>query len=97
MSIQLDEVFAEIKWLASRYPEIEKIVLYGSRARGDHKPHSDIDLCVFAPAEFKKDFREFAARVDNIFTHYSFDIVFFPQITNEVLKDAILTERVELC
>jgi len=60
MSIQLDEVYAEIKWLASRYPEIEKVVLYGSRARGDHKPYSDIDLCVFAPSIAKKDFRQFA-------------------------------------
>lgn len=26
---------------------VEKIVLYGSRARGDHKPDSDYDIAVF--------------------------------------------------
>lgn len=44
MSIQLDEVFAEIKWFASRYPTIEKIVLYGSGANGDHKEEYSLEL-----------------------------------------------------
>ena len=26
---------------------VEKVVLYGSRARGDHKPDSDYDIAVF--------------------------------------------------
>jgi predicted nucleotidyltransferase len=30
----------------SRYDEIEKVILYGSRARGTHKPASDIDLAL---------------------------------------------------
>lgn len=33
----------------SAFPEIEAVYLYGSRARGDFKPHSDIDLAVQAP------------------------------------------------
>ena len=28
-------------------PRIERIVLYGSRARGDHRPDSDYDIAVF--------------------------------------------------
>ncbi len=30
-------------------PFIEKIVLFGSRARGDNKPRSDIDLAIVCP------------------------------------------------
>jgi predicted nucleotidyltransferase len=32
-----------------REPSVEKIVLFGSRARGDHDPRSDIDLAVACP------------------------------------------------
>ena len=34
-----------IKELAKKY-NIQKVVLFGSRARGDHKERSDIDLAV---------------------------------------------------
>ncbi len=28
------------------FPEVENVILYGSRARGDNRPRSDIDLAV---------------------------------------------------
>lgn len=40
-----DIVLKEIKELAQKY-EIEKVILFGSRARGDYYRTSDIDLAV---------------------------------------------------
>ena len=38
---------AEIKQiLFAECPEVQKIILFGSFARGDYTPESDIDLCV---------------------------------------------------
>lgn len=37
------EVIEEIRNLAQKY-DIEKVILFGSRARGDFKERSDIDL-----------------------------------------------------
>jgi len=34
------------QWAANE-PLIRRIYLYGSRARGDHRPNSDIDLAIF--------------------------------------------------
>mgnify|MGYP001597638515 CR=1 FL=1 len=34
---------------ASRYPEVERVILFGSRARGDARDRSDFDLAVDAP------------------------------------------------
>lgn len=34
-----------VAW-ARRHPEIKAVHLYGSRARGDHRPDSDIDLAI---------------------------------------------------
>lgn len=39
----------EIIHIVSRYTDIESVMLFGSRARGDADPRSDIDLAVKAP------------------------------------------------
>jgi predicted nucleotidyltransferase len=38
------ETVAQIHEVFARFPEVEKAVLYGSRAKGNYKPGSDIDL-----------------------------------------------------
>lgn len=38
-------VLQEIRELAEKY-NLDKVILFGSRARGDYKPKSDIDLAV---------------------------------------------------
>lgn len=37
---------AEIKAIIARYPTIEQVILYGSRAKGTHTDRSDIDLAL---------------------------------------------------
>ena len=41
-------VVAAINRVLARCPEVERAVLYGSRAKGNFKPGSDIDLTLFA-------------------------------------------------
>ena len=92
----VESVLAEVKRIIQEYPKIEKVILFGSRARGDERYNSDIDLCVFAPETQYDMFSDFASAVDDIYTHYSFDVVFFPHLNNETLKNDVLTEGVEL-
>lgn len=40
-----DEVIQEIREIAEKY-KVEKVILFGSRARGDFHRTSDIDLAV---------------------------------------------------
>jgi predicted nucleotidyltransferase len=42
----LEEDRLKIAQWAERHPEIKRVYLYGSRARGDHHPDSDIDLAI---------------------------------------------------
>lgn len=37
---------SSIQSVFAKYPEIESVILYGSRAKGNFKPGSDIDLTV---------------------------------------------------
>lgn len=38
----------EIIDIARKYRDINKVVLFGSRARGDNSPKSNIDLAIYA-------------------------------------------------
>lgn len=42
----MDEVFIKIKEIAKNY-NIQKVILFGSRARGDNSPVSDYDIAVY--------------------------------------------------
>jgi len=92
----LNEVMQEVKAIQKKYPGIEKIVLFGSRARGDHRYNADIDLCVFASEEFRDDFFTLVGEIEEIHTYYSFDVLFWHHLSNDVLKQDILEEGIEL-
>lgn len=75
--------------LAIRY-ELDKVILFGSRARGDNKPRSDIDLAVSGG-----NIAAFAADVDEeLPTLLMFDVVNLdrpvqPELLAEIEKDGI--------
>ncbi|MGF1477219.1 MAG: nucleotidyltransferase family protein [Geminicoccaceae bacterium] len=48
------ELHPSIPWLAERlgaFPEVRRVILFGSRARGDNDERADIDIAVEADAE----------------------------------------------
>ena len=57
-----------IAWLVSALagiPSVRQVILFGSRARGDHGPRSDIDLAVDAPAATLADRARMAELVED--------------------------------
>ena len=47
----MEEVYNQIIEIAKRY-QVQKIVLFGSRARGTNHPKSDIDLAIYGCEDF---------------------------------------------
>ena len=47
----IEDVYRQIIEIAKKN-KIEKIVLFGSRARGDNQPKSDIDLAVYGCKDY---------------------------------------------
>jgi predicted nucleotidyltransferase len=45
-----DSTCTTVRQILASYPQIEKAVLYGSRAKGNYKAGSDIDLTLFGAA-----------------------------------------------
>mgnify|MGYP003300045303 CR=1 FL=1 len=80
-------VIDEICELADKY-DIEKVYLFGSRARGDYKERSDIDLATTGGNAV-----EFALDVDELTsTLLKYDIVNLDRTVQEELRESIRKE-----
>ncbi len=88
-------ILLAISNVAKQFIPIQKIILFGSRARGDHDERSDIDLAVFAQKPFE-DFFDFQYKIENVVpTLLKFDIVLIEPNTDkallhEISKDGVL-------
>ena len=72
--------------IANKY-SIPKIVLYGSRARGDFMPQSDIDLAIYGEFNPQQEC-QIKNEVDSIPTLLKIDLLFCHRCTNfELLKN----------
>ncbi len=85
-SLLLDRLLSVFR----RYPAIEKVMVYGSRARGDFAPGSDIDLAVFAPGMSPGEFARLWGEIDGLPVALKMDLVHFEALGNEGLKREIL-------
>ena len=74
-------------------PFVDKIVLFGSRARGDHHDRSDIDLAVFCDRASDAEWQQVldCLREDRIDTLLKVDCVHFER-SNAALKEHITIE-----
>ncbi len=71
------------------FPEIEKVVIYGSRAKGNYREGSDIDLTFFGESLDLRKLQKIELAIDDLFLPYKFDVSLFQQISNADLIDHI--------
>ena len=89
-------IIQAIKDIVAKYPQVENAVMFGSRASGQFKDHSDIDLAVFAPQLSDTEFSLLWEAITNLPIIFKMDILHFDRLTNQVLKEKILREGKEL-
>jgi len=68
-----------------KYVEIEKVVVFGSRAQGYSRLNSDIDICIFGDSVLNDKYK-IKDEIDILNTGFSFDILFYNEIINQKLK-----------
>lgn len=78
-----------IHQILARYPEVELAVIYGSRAKGNYREGSDIDLTLFGNALTHQIVGKIAGDLDDSYSPYLFDLSIFEQLNSESLKDHI--------
>lgn len=79
----------EIINILSSYSEVEKVVLYGSRSKGNFKEGSDIDLVLNAPAFSLTELNKIENQIDDLMLPWKIDLVLLHQIENHDLLDHI--------
>ena len=70
-------------------PSVTRLVLFGSRAKGNHKPGSDIDIAVYGSNLTLKDFLDFSIKIDGLEIAHKVDLVHYQKITDPDLIDHI--------
>ena len=76
----------------ARFPEIEKAVLYGSRAKGNFKTGSDIDLTLCGETLTSDLCSTIASALDDLMLPYTIDLSVFNELNHAKLREHI--ERV---
>lgn len=86
-----DDVLKKIIDTISQNPKIKKIVLYGSRAKGNYKRGSDIDVALIGNDLNVEDLNkiDLDLELDELYLPYSFDLSIFEKIENKDLLDHI--------
>ena len=78
-----------INAIFSAYPGVDEVILYGSRAKGNFKPGSDIDLALIGKKLQLKDLLHIISELDELMLPWKIDITLFHHIDNEELINHI--------
>ena len=73
----------------AHYPEIEKAVLYGSRAKGNYQNGSDVDLTLFGNGLNFGLLTRLDNEMDDLLLPYKLDLSLFASLTHSELIDHI--------
>ena len=86
-----DTLIEQMKNLFLRY-DIKKVILFGSRARGDNKENSDFDFVIFDDEMSELERAKFCLEVEDNDSLFKVDILFFRKDLDEMLKENIIRE-----
>lgn len=81
-----DKTVAIVRQILADFPAVEKAVIYGSRAKGNYKPGSDIDLTLYGTALDQRLLMLIASALDDSDIPYTVDLSLFEQIENPALR-----------
>ncbi len=88
-----EDTIEKIKGVLAQFPEVTRAVVYGSRAKGNHKPGSDIDLTLFGNVSWELC-ASIADALDELLLPYTIDLSVFALLNHPELEAHI--ERVGL-
>ena len=84
-----ENIIHDIQQVFASFPEVNEVVLYGSRAKGNNKPGSDIDLTMKGENLNLSVVNTISLRLDDLLLPYTFDLSVYKQISNPDLIDHI--------
>lgn len=70
-----DKTVHQIRDVLTRFSEVEKVILFGSRAKGSYKPGSDIDLALVGANVDWRTIGRVDSALDDLPLPYSFSLI----------------------
>ncbi len=68
-------------------PDIERVLIFGSRAKGTYRNGSDIDFAIWT--DNHDDFFRIAGELDELPTPYKFDVIDYKTLTHQGMLNSI--------
>lgn len=84
-----EEIIRKIQEVFSQYPQIEQAIVYGSRAMGNYKPASDIDITFIGNDLTLDVINKIEWNLDDLLLPYTFDLSIYHKITNPDVQNHI--------
>lgn len=75
---------------------VKKAILYGSRAKGNYKPFSDIDITLVGDSLSRRDLNVVSRALDDLLLPYQIDLSLYDTLKNEDLIEHINHYGVEI-
>jgi len=85
-----DRTIIKIQRVFEKYPQVDKVVVFGSRAKGNFRPGSDIDLALFGNELNQQLCSDIAEELDDLLLPYMIDLSVFNLLDHADLKEHIL-------
>ena len=83
------ETIHKIKTVFAQYSQVDRVILYGSRAKGNFKAGSDIDLTIQGVNLTHSDLSAIENQLEELLLPYKIDLSFYGNIDNAELLDHI--------
>jgi len=81
-----DRDIAQILAVIRKFPQVEKVLIFGSRAKGNYKPGSDVDLAVKGKNIGYRDITRLSVSLnEDLPLPYFFDVVHYETLDNVAL------------
>jgi len=90
-----EKTIEQINEIFEKYNQVERVILYGSRALGTYKNGSDIDLTLVGKELSLSTMNKIWNDLDDLLLPYTFDLSLFSELTNTELIDHIVENGVD--
>lgn len=84
-----DETINKINSVFEKIPEVEQVIIYGSRAKGNYRNGSDIDITLKGAELSYKILDTIISEIDDLDTPYMFDVSIFDKLNAPSLEEHI--------
>ena len=91
-----ENIIENIVNIIKKYDDVEMAKIFGSRARGDYKVQSDIDIALYGKELTNSINTNIFYEIDKLYLPYKIDLINFNTLEEDALKDNIEKEGIAI-